>query len=188
MRHSLTLILSTAAACALLAGPALAATGDTGNGGDLNARQEQAQLHPWQANLAPLYVPGGVPEGEVYDSAGPYSYYSPNGVRPDSPYVVPYAQAPYYVAPNGGPVTAPLAAVGQTAGALVAAPFNAAAGIVGGLTGATYAASPAYGAPETMGAPPYAPGAPYATAYIAPTRTGCEVYRDFNGRYTSLCP
>ena len=182
MRHTLTVLLSTAAACAMLAVPALAATGDTGNGGDYNARQEQAQLHPRQADLAPLYVPGGVPEGEVYDSAGPYSYYGPNGVRPDSPYVAPYAVAPYYVAPYAAsvypaaPVTAPLAAAGETAGALVAAPFNAAAAIVGGLTGAPYAGSP------------YAPGAPYATAYIAPTRSGCEVYKDFNGRYTSLCP
>ena len=132
----------------MLAVPALAATGDTGNGGDYNARQEQAQLHPRQADLAPLYVPGGVPEGEVYDSAGPYSYYGPNGVRPDSPYVAPYAVAPYYVAPYpasvypAAPVTAPLAAAGETAGSLVAAPFNAAAAVVGGLTGAPYAGSP----------------------------------------------
>ena len=55
MRHTLTLLLSTAAACAMLAVPALAATGDTGNGGDYNARQEQAQLHPRQADLGPVF-------------------------------------------------------------------------------------------------------------------------------------
>jgi hypothetical protein len=82
MRHALTLLFSTAAMGAVgCATPALA---QVSNGGDSNAQTEQAQLHPMQANEAPLYVPGGAPEGEVYPSAGPYAYYGPNGMRADS--------------------------------------------------------------------------------------------------------
>jgi hypothetical protein len=136
MRHNLTLLLSTVAIRAFVrATPALA---QVGNGNDLNAQTEQAQLHPSQANESPNYIPDGVPAGEVYPSAGPYAFYGPDGVRPASPYG--YAYGAPYVAVPAYPLAGPVGAAGAVAGALVAAPFNAAAGIVGGLT-----AAPAYG-------------------------------------------
>ena len=59
---ALTFATIGALACAT---PAAAQSASSG-AGDARAEQEQAQLHPWEANQAPEAVPGGIAFGEVY--------------------------------------------------------------------------------------------------------------------------
>ena len=60
-------ILSTAAVCALVsATPALA------GGADAHAGQDQAQIHPNEANQPPVWSANGVAEGEVYPAEQAY--------------------------------------------------------------------------------------------------------------------
>ena len=59
--------LSTAAVCALAsATPALA------GGADAHAGQDQAQIHPNEANQPPVWSANGVAEGEVYPAEQVY--------------------------------------------------------------------------------------------------------------------
>jgi hypothetical protein len=67
MKRLVFTILSTAAVCALVsATPALA------GGADAHAGQDQAQIHPNEANQPPVWSANGVAEGEVYPAEQAY--------------------------------------------------------------------------------------------------------------------
>ena len=158
MRHALTALLSAAAIGAFAYATPAAAQSTGGGGGDANAEADQAQLHPWQADMSPRWAPNGVSEGEVY-SAGQaygYGYHGTGAIRPwksgtVGPTGAPVAPAPAYQYGYGygpgGPVGAAIAAPFNAAGALVAAPFAA--------VSAPFAGS-APTIPSRVGAPLYA--------------------------------
>ena len=67
MKRLVFTIVSTAAVCALVsATPALA------GGADAHAGQDQAQIHPNEANQPPVWSANGVAEGEVYPAEQVY--------------------------------------------------------------------------------------------------------------------
>lgn len=131
MKRVVISALATAAVSVFLCGApvaAYAAAGGAGNGGDANGEADQAQLHPMEANQTPYWIPNGVPEGEIYTCEEAYGHAC--------------AYPRYAPAPEGnGYGYGPLG----VAGAIVAAPFDAAAGVVNGVTGAPYGYR--YGAP-----------------------------------------
>jgi hypothetical protein len=110
MKRLVFTFASTAAVCALVsATPALAA------GADARGGQNQAQLHPDQANQPPVWSADGVAEGEVYPADQAYGPgYGPAesagvaaaapfgaaGVVMQLPFGAPYASAP---TPYGAP-------------------------------------------------------------------------------------
>ena len=79
MKRVLAGLLPAALFAVVFATPAFA----NGNGGDVTAEGNQAQLHPWSANQAPYWSPYDVGIGEQYPAVpGAYAYYGPDGPRP----------------------------------------------------------------------------------------------------------
>src|SRR5258708_39172787 len=118
MKRLVLTFVSTAAVCALVsATPALA------GGADAHAGQDQAQIHPNEANQPPVWSANGVAEGEVYPADQAYG--RGNGAaEPSGP--TPFGAAEAYVPAPFGAAEAYVPAPFGAAEAYVPAPFGAA--------------------------------------------------------------
>ncbi|HZZ59651.1 MAG TPA: hypothetical protein VFE63_00560 [Roseiarcus sp.] len=99
MKRFVFTILSTAAVCAVVsATPALAA------GADAHGGQEQAQMHPNEANQPPVWSANGVAEGEVYPADQAYGRgAAESAAPPDGAGVL--LQLPFGAAETYGPAS-----------------------------------------------------------------------------------
>ena len=104
MRKHLITVTFAAIGALAYAAPAAAQAGGSSGAGDARAMQEQAQIHPTEANQAPSAVPGGIAWGEVYL---PGAFASPEVVEPAGPAYAPAGRAgvlPPYEALVGAPL------------------------------------------------------------------------------------